>query len=653
MRILLAHNSLYYPSHGGGDKSNRLLMEALASREHTVRVISRVERFGGDAHGKLLQDLASRGIETTVSDISVRFVLKGVEVFVLTRDPNLRAYFSNQLTEFDPDIIITSTDDPAQLLFEIAIRSPRTRVVHLVRATIAVPFGPDSSGASRAKTEMLRGADAIVGVSEYVSEYVRKWSGLKAVHVPISLMDSSDRPPDLGSFDNPFVTMVNPCAVKGIDIFYAVIQRMPRVQFAAVPTWGTSAEDLNTLRSYSNVTILDPVDNIDDLLRRTRVVLAPSLWAEARSRIVVEAMLRGIPVVASDAGGIREAKLGVPYLIPVDVITEYKPALDENLVPAAVTKPQRIGPWVEALTKLTGDRAHWREIATQSRTAALRYLETLSVEPFENLLLDVLTRPKASLPAAPVSDSRKRLAALLMKQRSAPKSAWFPLLNLAAKGQLRLFCFPHAGGGALAFRNWSLDGVEICPILLPGRESRASEPAIDNMTELVGALVAAIRPYTHEAYAFFGHSMGAGIAFELARRLESSPRVLMVSAARGPQYRVNLQPKPEPSDEELLDQLSGLGTDRELLATALPLLRADTRLYRNYRFEPGPPLAIPIVAYGGDSDPNVSREDLAKWGELTSGRFVQREFPGGHFYLQTDPDPVLRAVATDLAPYMN
>lgn len=644
MRILLAHNSLYYPSHGGGDQSNRLLMEALAVRGHEIRVVSRVEKFGLEAHQKLLHDLAARAVVASISDKCILFSLHGVDVFTLTLDPNLRACFSAHLDEFAPDIIITSTDDPGQLLFDLAVRAPRARVVHLVRATIAVPFGPDSSSPNREKAEVLRGASAIVGVSEYVAAYVRKWGGLDAVHVPISLMDSGTAA-DLGSFDHSFVTMVNPCAVKGIDIFVALAARLPHLEFAAVPTWGTNGQDFSALRSRPNITVLAPVDNIDDLLRRTRVVVVPSLWAEARSRFVVEGMLRGVPVMASDAGGIREAKLGVPYLIPVNLITHYKAALDENLVPVAETPAQNIDPWAKALARLTEDRAHWQEIAAQSREAALHYLETLSVEPFERLLVEVLERPKPSAPAAPVSDSRKRLAAMILKQRSGPK--WFPTLR-SANHQLRLFCFSHAGGGTLSYRGWSIAGVEICPVLLPGRESRASEPSIDNMPDLIAALSGAIEPYTHEPYAFFGHSMGAGVAFELARKLVHPPRVLIVSGARGPQYRINRQPGPDPSDEELLAQLFNLGTGRELLETALPLLRADTRLYRNYRFEPAAPLAIPIAAYGGESDPNVSRADLADWKELTADRFVQREFPGGHFYLQSGPEAVLRSIEADL-----
>ena len=163
----------------------------------------------------------------------------GVEVHVVTNQPHLRAYFAAQIAEFRPDVILTSTDDPAQLLLEVALRARDARVVYLARATLAVPFGPDCAFPSESKTDVLRTVDGVVGVSQYVADYIRRWSGIEAVHVPISLMEPGPYP-ELGRFENEFVTLVNPCAVKGISIFLALAERMPEVRFAAVPTWGTS-----------------------------------------------------------------------------------------------------------------------------------------------------------------------------------------------------------------------------------------------------------------------------------------------------------------------------------------------------------------------------------------------------------------------------
>jgi surfactin synthase thioesterase subunit/glycosyltransferase involved in cell wall biosynthesis len=665
MRVLLAHNSLYYPSHGGGDKSNRLLMEALAARGHDVRVVARIAQFGDAGEREFLQSLAKRGIAAAAENGVARLTLNGVDVHTLTANPRLRAYFMSQIDSFDPDVIITSTDDPAQLLFEAAVHAGRAKIVHLVRATIAVPFGPDASTPSAQRAGLLKRADGIVGVSEYVARYIRQWGGMPAVHVPISLMPPGDNP-DLGRFENPYVTIVNPCTVKGIDIFLALAERMPEVQFAAVPTWGTNAQDRARLEAAPNITMLSPVDNIDDLMRRTRVLLVPSVWAEARSRIIVEAMARGVPVIASDVGGIPEAKLGVPYLIPVNPIQSYKPALDENMVPVAETPPQDIGPWEEALRRLVSDRDHWREIARASRDAALAYVRHLSVEPFEQYLLDLIRSGKHADAAAArpgLSDEKRRLLAARLKNTAARRSKWFPNAGDVRPGQLRLFCFPHAAGGALQFRPW-FDQLGACwavtPAWLPGREARASEPAIDNMTGMVAALLENIRPWLDRPFALFGHSMGAGIAFELARALRReglpAPVALIASGARAPQYRENYKPAPEPTDAEFTAELRRLeGLPAELLDNAqamqllLPALRADARLYRNYIYSPEPPFDFAIFAYGGAEDPNLRVEHIQRWSEQTTGFFRRREFAGGHFFLHSARDAVIRALREDLA----
>jgi surfactin synthase thioesterase subunit/glycosyltransferase involved in cell wall biosynthesis len=641
MRILLAHNSLYYPSHGGGDRSNRLLMEALAARGHDVRVVARIEHFGEPAHAQYLDQLAIRGVvpESTGPE-AVRMRLNGVDVHTLTMNPRLRAYFEAQIAGFGPDVIVTSTDDPAQLLFDVAMRAPRVRVVHLIRATIAVPFGPDASSPNVEHTARLRQADGVVGVSEYVAKYAREHGELDAIHVPISLMEPGN-PSLLGRFDNPYVAFANPCAVKGIAIFLELARRMPDVRFAAVPTWGTTEEDRAALESLPNVTIIGPYDQIDDLFRQTRVLLVPSVWAEARSRIVLESLLRGVPVLASNTGGIPEAMCGVDYLLPVNPIVRYHAAVDEHMVPVPEVPPQDVTPWEQTLRRLISDPEHYAELSAQSRQASFEYLRDLNVAPFEAFLEGLIAKPKkAPIVSRPeeLSPEKRRLLALRLKQRTQPK---------LPPATLRLFCFPWAGGGAAAYRGWQIDNVEVQPVRLP---------PVDEMSALVERLAAELPCHLGDPFAFFGHSMGAGIAFELTRWLRRHgkplPKMLIVSAARAPQYRLNLTPPPEPTDDELIEQLRTLeGIPDEMLRLALPLLRADTRLYRNYVYTPEDPLPVPIVAYGGASDPNVRPEHLEAWSEQTTAGLLRREFLGGHFYFKANSALFLETLKADLAVY--
>jgi glycosyltransferase involved in cell wall biosynthesis len=425
MHILLAQNSLYYPSFGGGDKSNRLLMAALAARGHRVRVLTRVAEFGAGPHGRLVRDLELRNVSCRPDHEGLQFELDGVEVRVFTRGHSLRSWISARMLEFHPEIIVTSTDDPAHVMLGTALRMERARVVYLIRAIIALPFGPASPLPSEMKSEALRHTDGSVAVSEYVAEYARRWGDLNTVHLPISLPDRTDYA-ELGRFDNRFVTMVNPCAGKGLSIFLALAENFSNVEFAAVPTWGTTDADLAALRSLPNVSVVSPIEDIDQIFRETRIALVPSLWEEARSRIVLEAMSRAIPVLASDVGGMAEAMLGMECLLPVNRVERYRPMVDELMVPVVDVPEQDIGPWIDALGRLLTDRAHYQDLSQRSRETALAHARSLTVLPFETYLEQVVRSPWSRLPQSPrrtadpvrqLSPERRRLVASRLKDR--------------------------------------------------------------------------------------------------------------------------------------------------------------------------------------------------------------------------------------------
>lgn len=650
-RILLAHNSIYFPSLGGGDKSNRLLMEALVRAGHQVEVFTRLERFDEEAHQAFLREIDSRGVQPLeVNSSEVRFERGGVQVRVLTRSPHLRAAFRHHLAEFSPDVVFCSTDDPAQLLLEIALDDPKARVVYLVRATIAVPFGPDASTHSEARTQRLRGADAVIGVSEYVARYCREHGGLAALHVPISLGDDP-APPSVGQHSNPYVTLVNPTPVKGLSILLALADALPDVAFAAVASWGATPEILAELGKRANITLLPHADDITNILRLTRVTLVPSLWAEARSRMVVESLSRAVPVLASDVGGLPEAMCGMDYLLAVNQITSYKPAVNEQMVPEAIVPPQNIAPWIEALRRLLEQPDHWADLSQRSRQAALAYLRGISVKPVEELLESILARPGKSAPAAllaltGLSPARRQLISRMLAERNASRrNRYFPDTRV---GIVPVYLFPWAGAGVRAWRFLEeVEGFQWLPCLLPGREDRHESPCVQSMAELVSAICAELAPHLHpkQPFVFAGHSMGGGIAFEVTRELRRRglplPEALIVSSCRAPALRRITLPNPEPDEAQLRQQISQLNPSAPLDETAvqvlLPVFAADAKLFRQHQYAEEAPLGIPITAIAGADEPNLSPADLQAWQAETSAAFRLVIAPGGHFWLREEP----------------
>jgi medium-chain acyl-[acyl-carrier-protein] hydrolase len=232
--------------------------------------------------------------------------------------------------------------------------------------------------------------------------------------------------------------------------------------------------------------------------------------------------------------------------------------------------------------------------------------------------------------------------------------------------RLRLFCFPYAGGSAFVYGGWGKSlppHVELCPVQLPGRGGRMLEKPYTQMGPLVADATAALRPLFDKPFAFFGHSMGAAIGFEVARLLRregaAMPVHLFVSGRRAPQLRrppEDVYKLPEAEFIEELRRLKGTPAEvlehPELMQVVLPLVRADFEVIQTYEAADEPPLDVPLTAFGGLSDGEVSREDIEAWGAQTTRAFASRMLPGDHFYLTANQHLLLPLLSQELNRYV-
>ncbi|QSX79990.1 thioesterase [Lysobacter solisilvae] len=229
---------------------------------------------------------------------------------------------------------------------------------------------------------------------------------------------------------------------------------------------------------------------------------------------------------------------------------------------------------------------------------------------------------------------------------------------------MRLFCFPYAGGSAFNFSAWRgrLDpGVEICAVQLPGRGARIGEAPIATMPALLRAMAPAITQLNSLPFAFFGHSVGALIAFELARYLRlhgvQGPEHLFMSGCQAPQFRspsAGLHRLPDAAFIEELRDYNGTPEEvldnRELMALMLPTIRADFALAEEYSYRSGPLLQVPVSVYAGTQEDIRAPGQVDGWQKETTGPCAVTWFDGGHFFINSQRDAVIGQLNADLAP---
>lgn len=246
-------------------------------------------------------------------------------------------------------------------------------------------------------------------------------------------------------------------------------------------------------------------------------------------------------------------------------------------------------------------------------------------------------------------------------------SPWFVFCTEQRQrdAELRLFCFHYAGSGGSIFRPWARwlsDRVDLVAVQLPGRENRLDEPLLHSMEHVTTPLADALPPLLDKPFAFFGHSTGAAICFDLARVLRRrklpQPELLIVSGQNAPRIKPPLI-RHTLSDPEFIEVLRGCnGTpdvvlkNPALLELLLPRIRADGALYETYHYEQQAPLDCRIVVFHGLEDALVDSAGLAAWEAETRHSFDRYGFPGGHFFVHDAEEAVAERINHELKPYL-
>lgn len=384
MRILHTHNAPYYPvTLGGSQVADRGLLELLARMGHDVRSVCTAVindknlKFSAERRREdWIADLTALGGAIVSSDDDVEVMtLGGVEVH--SAKIPLPDYLAAEIRRFQPDRVLFGQYGSGDSVLRTVGETCPERALYLAHGVMGQPFGPFTVFPSEPKLALLRRLRGIIAASDFVVDYFARYGGLAATRLYFPAYGAGPFP-RLGTRSGP-VTMVHPSWIKGTSIVRDLAAAMPDVRFVAIRSYTTMPADIAALEPLPNVELRLGSRGPDQFLDGASVLLFPTIGWEAFGLIVIEALLRGVPVLAADLGGLRESAIGAARLCPVTPVVIGDGVDDTGRRPVQIPA-QDIAPWQRALRELLADETRYQAIARDGRELAQAFLARVEAE---------------------------------------------------------------------------------------------------------------------------------------------------------------------------------------------------------------------------------------------------------------------------------
>jgi glycosyltransferase involved in cell wall biosynthesis len=354
----------YHVTYGGAEKSIRASLEALAARGHWITVVAPAPQGSVYDHTPTAE---------TLNGVEVRYVGSRGYSFAVKR-----------LKRVGFDVALVPAEDPKQRPLRAASKL-EVPVAVLSQTPTTLPFGPGAAYEKPRAWDLLAVASAVLASSDFLATYIRRWGQLPATHVPLP-GPTAPSPEQFGTArrNRPYILTINPSEIKGLPILLEAARRMPEQRFGAVLGWASDSSVQRRLTAAPNIDVLPSHPDIHVYLARSQLLLVPSLWLENVPLSITEAMLAGVPVIASETGGISEVGCGAIELAPINPLRWVR-RRGRKSVPCA--GPQPVESWTDAIRRsLAATDADWQDRRLRSRTVAEARLAASSETHLERAL---------------------------------------------------------------------------------------------------------------------------------------------------------------------------------------------------------------------------------------------------------------------------